>query len=146
MATALPRGTRMMHARSILSGTPYHATVAFVNAALLLWKLPKSWNMFSAHCRTPSAKGNNHRPWEISIGCFQVYRLHILCRSTLNTTDRPQIPAGTCSWQQQRAKQYMSWNFEQMWAWSHSQSCKGLKGAWPSTFGPSIVHFWCMMA
>ena len=140
MAAALPRDTRMMHARSILLGNSYHATAASVNAALLLWKLPKSWDIFSAHCRTPSVKRNNHWPWEISIGCFQVYRPHILSRSALNTANRPQIPTGTCSWKQQRAKQYMAWNFELMWAWSLSQSCKRLKGAWPSTLGPSIIH------
>ena len=58
---------------------------------------------------------------------------------------RPLLPAESCSWLQQRENSVWHGIFKQMWVWSHSLSCNGLKGAWPSTLGPSITHFnaWC---
>ena len=69
------------------------------------------------------------------------HRLIVFGRSALQVAGRLFLLADSCSWQQQRASSVWHGIFKQMWAWLHSPSCNGLKGAWPSALGPSIMHF-----
>ena len=94
MASTLPQNARMMHARVRLARkTHAMLLLPLFYTALLLQRLPKSWNMFLAHCRILSARGNAHRPSRISIGCLRGYRPFINGRSALNVAGRQNLPA-----------------------------------------------------
>ena len=114
--------------------------------------LPLRWLFcFSENCTTPKVASlsvvGHYRLSEIITGHLEWpsakhYALGQTCFAGRHRT----LPTGQFFllkpvWQQQRADKALQCISSKCMHQPHSLSCKGLKGSWPSTLGPSITHF-----
>ena len=136
-----PRDVRMMHARCPpCPGTRTMPLFPLLLLPCLSGKLPESWDTFHIPWILPPAEGLDHRLQGLATGCNWDYR-HKKCAGR-----HWRVPVGTKFLQETvltAADSNRAWYgiLGQMYARTHSLSCNGLKGAWPSTPGPPITHF-----